>query len=425
MKKFADQFANNPVHTVHVSSFANGSKTLRTQRKQFVHALRKDYGLEVDNYDNEAEYHLTTLQDNVVDNADAFVFLPLASSTHGHIKRPAKVETLREQFKAASLFVGLQTSDPKMRLTDSPKSPLKPVIIVNSDGAWDEFKEMVDHLHENMRTITQNPEDVFTFVKSIGGAIEALKSAARKKTKSLATHPQQFTFSAKEIAARQHDPKAKRKPDFNVCVFCSASTRRDDLIQMSEELGRDIAHEGWGLISGMGSSGMMGGVVRGSAEVIRKEGRGWIGGSNLERILNMEGLPDYYDTMWLETDIYKRMHKMIEESQAFIIMPGGMGTVQELFALLLLKHVKDNQAKEYLMRDKQYGNKPIIIVNPTIEDTHGEPRGVWDPLIKLAKNYGFEKDFKEVETAEEAATYLKRWEKNRRPNHEPRAASVF
>ena len=154
----------------------------------------------------------------------------------------------------------------------------------------------------------------------------------------------------------------------NVCVFCSATLEDPGYIADGEELGRILARNKFGCVSGAGKSGIMGAVVRGSVEA-----GGWTAGSNVPHIIKLEGLPAGLSRFWLRPDIYTRMEVMIENSDAFVIFPGGAGTVQELLALLIFLEQGDDLMK----------GKPVIIFNRLDE----EGRGFWDPLITLLGNY--------------------------------------
>jgi len=103
------------------------------------------------------------------------------------------------------------------------------------------------------------------------------------------------------------------------------------------------------------------------------EAGGWTAGSNVPHIIEIEGLPKGLSTFWLRPDIYTRMEVMIEKSDAFIIFPGGAGTVQELLALLIFKKTGNP-----LMT-----RKPIILYN-RIDKKLKMP--FWDKLITLLNN---------------------------------------
>jgi uncharacterized protein (TIGR00730 family) len=151
----------------------------------------------------------------------------------------------------------------------------------------------------------------------------------------------------------------------NVCVFCSASIRDNNYIKDGYILGKALADNGYGCVSGAGTTGVMGSVVKGSVEA-----GGWTGGSNVPHIIEIEGLPEGLSSFWLRPDIYTRMEIMIQRSDAFIIFPGGSGTVQEMLALLIFK-----QRGSDLMKDKS-----VIVFNRRDEKT-----GIrfWDKLITL------------------------------------------
>ncbi len=408
IKKFTDAFT--PVSSVLVSSNVGQNQKLRKLHEQMTYELMKAKERYFIRDSNGMDFGLTDLQQKIVEAADAYVFLPIPE----HIKQPTAPvnrDFFREMFKAASLFVGAQTADPELHL-EKPNghsertldAPLKPIILVNSDKksrCWKPFVELAEHMHA-LGTIKQKPENIIHMVDDIGSAMELLATAHRKKLKAAPTHA--GSHHALPKRQREQDTHEERIPDFNVCVFCSASTKNHELKESARQLGADIARQGWGLISGLGRTGMMGTVVEGAAEVIKNEGKGWVGGSNLPRIIKMEGLPDYYDKFWEKPDIYTRMEVMIEKSQAFVVMPGGMGTVQELMALLLLKHAKEN-GKPYLMRDDKFANKPIILVNHEV-DHDGKRVKFWKPLVDMAKKFGFEDDIIVVDSIDQAMQQL-------------------
>jgi len=399
-KNFSEKFS--PVKNVMVSANVGADNQLRDLNSAALGKLFNEH-FTLKNSNGDLTFNLTNLEQKIVKAADAYVFLPIPTEIK-QLTAPIKQNFFREMFKAASLVVGKQTRDPNLRLhSEDPESPLKPIILVNHKGCWDPFIELVEHMHK-LGTFTQKPEEILKSVPTIDHAIKLLNKAHQQKVIS---RPRPHGHVKNKNA---NDYGTDRpQPDFNVCVFCSASTKNPELLSISEDLGGQIAQQGWGLISGLGRTGMMGAVVKGAADIIKKSGHGWVGGSNLPRIIEMEGLPAFFDRLWLEDDIYNRMEVMIENSQAFVIMPGGMGTVQELMTLLLLKHVKDHDdpEKPYLMRDGKFGNKPIILVNHELED--GPNKGVkfWEPLVKMAKQFGFEDDIKVVDTIDEATKILK------------------
>ncbi len=270
--------------------------------------------------------------------SDAFVFTPDAS--------------LEDMFKAISIFVGYQTLDHNLFG--------KPTVILNSDFSWDPFFQVLAHLR-TMGTVKQDHRDFLLSASSPEKVIKRLQSA---RSKGLPDAGREEVHDDEEVIPGDVPPPADLIG--NVCVFCSATLEDPSYIADGEELGRRLADNKFGCVSGAGKSGIMGAVVRGSVGA-----GGWTAGSNVPHIIKLEGLPEGLSRFWLRDDIYTRMEVMIENSDAFIIFPGGAGTVQELLALMIFKQ-QDND----LMKDK-----PVIIFNRP--DDSGA--GFWDPLIGLLK----------------------------------------
>jgi uncharacterized protein (TIGR00730 family) len=174
----------------------------------------------------------------------------------------------------------------------------------------------------------------------------------------------------------------------NACVFCSASLEDPGYLADGEAMGRILAENRIGCVSGAGRSGIMGAVVKGSVEA-----GGWAGGSNVPHIIQLEGLPDGLSSFWLRPDIYTRMEVMIENSDAFVIFPGGAGTVQELLALMIFKHQKNP-----LME-----GKPVVLFNRR----NDAGLRFWDPIIALLGSMCLPGDFAVASELEEVLPAIK------------------
>lgn len=314
------------------------SKNLRKLRAELLYHLFME-GYNIYNGNGDQDLHLWNIHKKIVE-ASGFVFLP-----------GAKIADL---VNATSIFVGYQTGDIFLNG--------KPTIVMNPQGSWDDWLKLIDHLHA-LGTVSQDRNLILTEVTKVKDVVPALNQKM-KNIEELRTHYDN------EHPRPGRPPKSKQKqPDFNVCVFCSASTKKKLWLKQGYELGQQIAEQGWGCVSGAGRTGIMGEVVRGA-----KEAGGWSGGSNIPHIIKLEGLPDGLDAFWPTDDIYQRMEVMMRESNAFIVMPGGMGTVQEFLVLLQLKAAKDKIMK----------GKPIVMLNGPVQ-TKGKKKHFWDPLIAIVK----------------------------------------
>lgn len=275
----------------------------------------------------------------IVRDTDAFIFMPNAQ--------------LDDIFYAVSIFVGYQTLDPDLKE--------KPAVILNSDGSWDPMFDLLDQL-ELFGTIRQSYRK---FLLHSTNSKDALVNLAHAAKVGIPDSGREKIISEPTVSFESPVPVGTK---CKVCVFCSASTSTEDYIDDGYTLGKLLAHNKFGCVSGAGTTGVMGSVVMGSVEA-----GGWTAGSNVPHIIEIEGLPKGLSTFWLRPDIYTRMQVMIEKSDAFVIFPGGAGTVQELLALLLFKKTGNPLMTK----------KPIILFN-RIDKELQTP--FWDKLITLLNN---------------------------------------
>lgn len=132
----------------------------------------------------------------------------------------------------------------------------------------------------------------------------------------------------------------------NICVYASGSKTLDDIyIEEAEMLGRLIAQGGMGIVFGGGTDGLMGAVARGAVQ----EG-GRIIGVVPEMMNVREILFDSCSEMYVTSGMRERKALMEEKADAFIALPGGFGTLEELLEIITLRHLGVHQ-------------KPIAVIN--------------------------------------------------------------
>jgi len=112
-----------------------------------------------------------------------------------------------------------------------------------------------------------------------------------------------------------------------ICVFCASKEGFDEEFQkLAKELGAKIAQKGLGLIYGGAQVGLMGQVadaaLENQAEVI-----GVIPESLADREIAHPGV----NSLIVTTDMHERKKTMYDLADAFIALPGGMGTLEEVF----------------------------------------------------------------------------------------------
>jgi len=143
----------------------------------------------------------------------------------------------------------------------------------------------------------------------------------------------------------------------NITLYGAASDHIDRAyIDRVEELGRAIARRGHTMVFGGGSTGLMGAAARGMVEE-----HGNVIGVTPHFIHTMEPVFDRC-TEIIETEtMAERKTIMEEKADAFVIVPGGIGTFDEFFQILTLKVLHRH-------------NKPIILYNIN---------GFWDNIISV------------------------------------------
>ncbi|WP_089155111.1 TIGR00730 family Rossman fold protein [Micromonospora sp. NBS 11-29] len=113
----------------------------------------------------------------------------------------------------------------------------------------------------------------------------------------------------------------------NVCVFCASSRTLDDRwLALATETGAELARRGHTLVSGGGCVGMMGAVTDGA----RAAGGRTIGVIP-QVLVDLEVADLAADELLVTDGMASRKTLMIDKSDAFLTLPGGLGTLDELF----------------------------------------------------------------------------------------------
>jgi len=111
-----------------------------------------------------------------------------------------------------------------------------------------------------------------------------------------------------------------------VCVFCASSTRiADAYVDVAAEVGRELARRGHALVSGGGALSMMGAVARAA-----RDGGAHTTGVIPEALLALEVGDRAADDLLVVDDMRTRKGLMDSRSDAFLTLPGGLGTLEEL-----------------------------------------------------------------------------------------------
>lgn len=156
-----------------------------------------------------------------------------------------------------------------------------------------------------------------------------------------------------------------------ICVYGAASPTIDNIYkEMVEHLGKVMVQRGHSLVFGGGGNGLMGAAAKG----VHSAG-GHIIGVVPQFFLDekIEAMFEYCNEMILTETMRERKQTMEDYADAFIIVPGGIGTYEEFFEILTLKQLCRH-------------NKPIAVYN--IKDYYNEI----DIAMKEAMRKNFIKD---------------------------------
>ena len=133
----------------------------------------------------------------------------------------------------------------------------------------------------------------------------------------------------------------------HVSVFCASSPAIDQkYVQLAADLGKGIASRNWTLVSGGGRISSMGAVARAA-----REGGARTIGVIPESLVKIEFADHDSDELHVVKDMRERKGKIEEISDAFIILPGGAGTLEEFFEIWVGRFLK-------------FHDKPIAILDP-------------------------------------------------------------
>jgi uncharacterized protein (TIGR00730 family) len=132
-----------------------------------------------------------------------------------------------------------------------------------------------------------------------------------------------------------------------VCVFCaSSSTLEQRWLDLATRTGRELAARGHTLVSGGGCVGMMGAV----ADAARAGGAHTLGVIP-QPLVDLEVADTAADELIVTSDMGMRKNLMIERSEAFLTLPGGLGTLDELFEV-------------WTTATLDLHRKPIVLLDP-------------------------------------------------------------
>jgi len=142
-----------------------------------------------------------------------------------------------------------------------------------------------------------------------------------------------------------------------LCVYCGSNTGTDPaFVKTAQDFGRILAQNGIRLVYGGGSIGLMGAIA---ASVIERGGE--VTGVIPEFLTVAERPQRLAQALIVTRDMHERKRIMFERADAFVALPGGLGTLEELVEQMTWAQLGRHR-------------KPILVANVN---------GFWDPLLAL------------------------------------------
>src|ERR1700682_6121056 len=154
---------------------------------------------------------------------------------------------------------------------------------------------------------------------------------------------------------------SKIKPNMNkiktVCVYCGSGPGTNHrFVEAAVALGKILADNGVSLVYGGGSNGLMGAIAKSTLDH-----GGNVIGIIPEFLIARENAMARVQELIVTPDMHERKRMMFERSDAFVALPGGIGTLEELVEQLTWKQLARH-------------TKPVLLANVD---------GFWEPLLAL------------------------------------------
>ncbi len=141
----------------------------------------------------------------------------------------------------------------------------------------------------------------------------------------------------------------------SICVYCGSNTGSDPIYRdTAQTLGRAMADAGIRLVYGGGSIGLMGIIAR---SVLA--GGGKVTGIIPQFLKDREVMLREVSELIVTSDMHERKRTMFERADAFVALPGGIGTLEEVVEMMTWAQLDQHE-------------KPILVANIN---------GFWDPLV--------------------------------------------
>lgn len=149
-----------------------------------------------------------------------------------------------------------------------------------------------------------------------------------------------------------------------VCVFCgSKNGAKSEYLEAARQLGREMACRDLALVYGGADIGLMGSL----ANTVLESG-GKVYGVIPKRMVDREIAHGSLTQLWVVDTMHERKMKMAELADAFIAMPGGLGTLEEIFEAVTWTQLQIHRKPCGLLNTNGYYDGLLAFLNHAVNE---------------------------------------------------------
>ena len=155
----------------------------------------------------------------------------------------------------------------------------------------------------------------------------------------------------------------------SICLFCgSRNGEGEQFVAAAKELGSLIAIEGWRLVYGAADIGLMGEAARAA-----KRANGSVFGIMPHHLAKLEIVRFDLDNLVITETMHERKKVMYMNSDAIVVLPGGLGTLDEFFEIVTWRQLGLHNKPIFLINIGRYWDGLTGLVEAVVETGFADP----------------------------------------------------
>lgn len=163
----------------------------------------------------------------------------------------------------------------------------------------------------------------------------------------------------------------------NITLYGAASDRiKEEYVKATEELGLEMAKRGHTMVFGAGSTGLMGAAARGM-----HKGGGYIIGVTPHFMHTLEPISELCTELIATETMAERKSLMEKKADAFVIVPGGVGTLDEFYQILTLRVLGRIEKPIILYNTDGFWNSTLAVIKEGVDKGFISPEALMDFVL--------------------------------------------